>query len=67
VGPHDPEQRLRVLRATGIGFKPSDQYQGLFRTEMDLLEVLKKFEVSKHDRLYLKGDQASGVGTRGLM
>jgi hypothetical protein len=67
VGPHDPDQRLIVLGATAIGFKPPDQYQGLFRTEMDLLEVLKKFEVSKHDRLHLQGDQASGVGTRGLM
>jgi hypothetical protein len=67
VGPHDPDQCLIVLGATAIGFKPPDQYQGLFRTEMDLLEILKKFEVSKHDRLHLKGDQASSVGPRGLL
>ena len=67
VGPHDPDQRLIVLRATGIGFKPPHQRQGLFRTEIDLVEVLEKFEASKHDGLHLKGDQASGVGMRGLL
>jgi hypothetical protein len=71
VGPHDPDQRLIVLRATGSGFKASHQRQGLFRTEMDLVEVLEKFEstaqASKHDGLHLKGDQASGVGMKGLL
>jgi hypothetical protein len=64
VGPHDPDQRLIVLRATGIGFKPPHQRQGVFRTEIDLVKVLEKFEASKHDRFYLNGDQASGVGMR---
>ena len=67
VGPHDPDQRLRVLRTTGISCKPPHQRQGLFRTEMDLVEVLEKFEASKHDELHLKGDQASDVGLRGLL
>ena len=67
VGSHDPDQRLRVLRTTGISFKPSQQRQGLFRTEIDLVEVLEKFEASKHDELHLKGDQALDVGLRGLL
>ena len=57
VSPHDPDQRLIVLRATGIGFKPSHQCQGLFRTEIDLVKVLEKFEASKHDELHLKKAQ----------
>jgi hypothetical protein len=68
VGPHDPDQRLIVLWATGIGFKPLHQRQSLFRTEIDLAEVLaEKFEASKHDGLHLKGDQVSGGGMRGLL
>ena len=67
VGPHDPDQRLIVLQTTGISFKPPHQHQDLFRTEIDLVEVLEKFETSKHDGLHLKGDQASGVGMRGLL
>src|SRR6266852_53135 len=67
VRPHDPDQRLIVLRATGIGGKPPHKRQGLFRTEMDLVKVLEKFETSKHDGLHLKEDQASGVGLRGLL
>ena len=67
VGPHDPDQRLIVLRTTGISFKPPHQRQGLFRTEIDLVEVLEQFEASKHDELHLKGDQASDVGLRGLL
>lgn len=67
VGSYDPDQRLIVPRATGIGFKPLHQRQGLFRTEIDLMEVLEKFETSKHDGLHLKEDQASGVGLRGLL
>ena len=61
VGPHDPDQRLIVLRTTGISFKPPHQRQGLFRTEIDLVEVLEKFEASKHDGLHLKGDHAAVV------
>ena len=67
VGPHDPGQRLIVLRTTGISFKPPHQRQSLFRTEIDLVEVLEKFEASKHDGLHLKGDQASDVGMPGLL
>jgi hypothetical protein len=67
VGPHDPDQRLIVLRTTGISFKPPHQRQGLFRTEIDLVEVLEKFEASKHDGLHLKEDQASDVGMQGLL
>jgi hypothetical protein len=67
VGPHDPAQRLIVLRATGIGFKPPHQRQGVFRTEIDLVKVLEKFEASKHDGLHLNGDQASGVYERSAL
>ena|SRR5207249_5906089 len=67
VGPYDPDQRLIVLRATGISFKPPPPHQGLFRTEIDLVEVLEKFETSKHDGLHFKGDQASDVGMRALL
>ena len=67
VGPHDPDQRLIVLRATGIGFQPPHQRQGFFRTEIDLVKVLEKFEASKHDGFHLNGAQASGVGMRGLL
>ena len=54
VGPHDPDQRLIVLGATAIGFKPPHQRQSLFRTEFDLLEVFEKFEALQHDGLHLK-------------
>jgi hypothetical protein len=67
VGSHDPDQRFIVLRATGIGFQPPHQCQGLFRTEIDLVEGLEKFETSKHDGLHLKGDQASDVSMRSLL
>ena len=67
VGPHDPDQHLIVLRATGIGFQPPHQRQGLFRIEIDLMKVLEKFEASKHDGLPLKEAQASGVDIRGLL
>jgi hypothetical protein len=67
VGPYDPDQRLIVLRATGIRFKPPHQLQGFFRTEMDLVEILEKFETSKHDGLHFKGDHASDVGMRALL
>jgi hypothetical protein len=67
VGPRNPDQRLIVLRTTGISFKPPHQRQGLFKTEIDLVEVLEKFEASKHDGLHLKGDQASDVGMPALL
>jgi hypothetical protein len=31
------------------------------------VKVWEKFEASKHDGLHLNGDQASGVGMRGLL
>ena len=67
VGPYDPDQCLIVLRATGIRFKPPHQLQGFFRTEIDLMEILEKFETSKHDGLHFKGDQASDIGMRALL
>ena len=67
VGPHHLDQHLVILGATAIGFKPPHQRQGLFRTQIDLVEIFEQFEASKHNGLHLNGDQASGVGIRGLM
>ena len=31
------------------------------------MEILEKFETSKHDGLHFKGDQASNIGMRELL
>ena len=65
VGAHGPHQHLVIFDATAIGFKPSDQRQGVFGAEIDLLEILEEFETSKHHGFYLKSYHMSGVEIRG--
>lgn len=55
VGSNDPDQHLVILGATAIRFKPSHERQGVFGAQIDLLEILEEFEVSKHDGLHSGG------------
>jgi hypothetical protein len=60
VGSNDPDQHLVIFSATAIGFKPPYQPQGLFRAQIDLLEIGEQFEVSKHDGLQEGGSSVAG-------
>jgi hypothetical protein len=65
VGANGPDQHLVIFGATVLGCEPPDERQGVFGAQIDLLEILKKFEVSKHHGFHLKGYRMSGVGIRG--
>lgn len=71
MGSNDPHQHLVILGATAIGFKPPYQRQGLFRTQIDLLEIVKQFEESKHEGFHSGrshvGLRLADVDIRGLI
>jgi hypothetical protein len=66
VGAKGPAQHLIIFSATAIGFEPPDERRGVFGAEIDLLEILEKFEASKQHGFHnlLKGYHMSGVGIR---